>query len=62
MPDLLLVFRDGCAHGNSSSDTEGSAQRTQWRGDAAGDGAVPFCVFGQGLTWLLFFIVHGTMY
>lgn len=58
MHDLLLVFRDGRANSNGRSDTEGSAERAERRGDAAGDGALPLCVFGQGPTWLLFFFSY----
>lgn len=47
--DLLLVCRDGRSHSDGCSNTEGSAERTEWRRDAAGDGQVPFCVPGQGL-------------
>lgn len=56
--DLFLVFRDGRANSNSRSDTQGSAERAERRGDTAGDGALPLCVFGQGLTRLLFFFFH----
>lgn len=56
--DLLLVFRDGRSHGDGCSNTEGSAERTEWRRDAAGDGQVPFCVFGQGLTRLLLYMYN----
>lgn len=65
MHDLLtLVFRDGGANSDSRSDTEGSAERAERRGDAAGNGAIPLCVFGQGLTQLLvlFVILSGTMF
>lgn len=55
MPDLLLVFRDGRANSNSRADTERSAERAERRGDAAGNGAIPVCVFGQGLNQLLLF-------
>ncbi len=44
--DMLLVFRYGRSHGDGGSNIKGSAERTEWRGDAAGDGQVPFCVFG----------------
>lgn len=50
MVDLLLVSRDGRAHSDGSSDTEGTTEGTEWRGDPAGDGKVPLCVFGQGLS------------
>lgn len=53
--DLFLLFRDGRSHGDGCSNTEGSAERTEWRRDAAGDGKVPFCVFGQGLTLTLLY-------
>lgn len=56
--DLFLVFRDGRANSNSRSDTQGSAERAERRGDTAGDGAIPLCVFGQGLTRLLFFFSY----
>lgn len=53
--DLPLVSRDGRAHGDGSSHTQGSTEWREWRGDAAGDGKVPFCIFGQGLSWLLLY-------
>lgn len=46
------MSRDGRAHGDGGSDSEGSAEGTERRGDAAGDGEVPFRVLGQGLSWL----------
>lgn len=48
--DLFLVLRDGRSHCDGCANTERSAERTERRRDAAGDGQVPFCVFGQGLT------------
>ena len=42
--------RDGCAHGNRGPDTERTTEWTERRGNAAGDGQVPLCVFGQGLS------------
>lgn len=42
------MFRDGRSHGYGCSDTEGSAERTERRRDAAGDGQVPLRVIGQG--------------
>lgn len=53
--DLFSMYRDGCSHCDGCSYTEGSAERTEWRGDAAGDGQVPLCVSGQGLTRLLLY-------
>lgn len=55
MSDLLLVSRDGRANSNCGPDTKGSTERTERRGDAAGDGALPLCVLGEGLARLLFF-------
>lgn len=40
--------RDGRSHGYSHPDTERTAEWTERRGDAAGDGQVPLRVFGQG--------------
>lgn len=61
--DLLSVFRDGHSHGDGCSNSEGSAERTQRRRDAAGDGQVPFCVLGQGLTWfIIIYVQYGSMY
>lgn len=48
--DLLLVSRDGRAHSDSGSNPQRTTEGTEWRGDPAGDGKVPFCVFGQGLS------------
>lgn len=47
--DLFLMLRDGRSHCDGRSNPERSAEWTQRRRDAAGDGQVPFCVFGQGL-------------
>lgn len=56
--DLLCVSRDGCSHGDGGSDPEGSAEWAEWRGDTAGNGQVPICLFGQGLIELLYSAVH----
>lgn len=48
---LLLLCRNGHSHSDCSTNTEGAAERTEWRGDPAGDGQVPLCVAFQGLTW-----------
>lgn len=44
------VGRDGRAHCYCGSNTEGTTEWTERRGNTIGDGQVPFCVFGQGLS------------
>lgn len=44
------VCRDGRAYCYSRPNTEGTAEWTERRGNTIGDGQVPFCVFGQGLS------------
>lgn len=47
------TYRDGRAHGHSRTDTERTAEWTEWRGRPVGDGKVPLRVFGQGLSLLI---------
>lgn len=44
------VCRDGRSYCYSRPNTEGTAEWTERRGNTIGDGQVPFCVFGQGLS------------
>lgn len=59
--DLLLVCRDGCSHSDGCTNTEGSAEWTEWRRNTAGDGQVPFCISGKGFTLLLYHTVQNNV-